>query len=80
MSDTNLIHDQVKLIVAKIFDVPLQDISNDFGIDSCEQWDSITHLKLVASIEDQFQIQLSPEEQTDMLTVELIEHVLNGRV
>ena len=80
MSDTNLIHDQVKLIVAKIFDVPLQDISSDFGIDSCEQWDSITHLKLVASIEDQFQIQLSPEEQTDMLTLELIEHVLNGRV
>ena len=79
MSDTNLIHDQVKLIVAKIFDVPLQDISSDFGIDSCEQWDSITHLKLVTSIEDQFQIQLSPEEQTDMLTVELIEHVLNGR-
>ena len=80
MSDTNLIHDQVKLIVAKIFDVPLQDISNDFGIDSCEQWDSITHLKLVASIEDQFQIQLSPEEQTDMLTLELIEHVLNEKV
>ena len=80
MFDKNLIHDQVISIVAKLFDVPPQNISSDFGIDSCEQWDSITHLKLVASIEDQFQIQLSPEEQTDMLTVELIEHVLNGRV
>lgn len=63
---------EIKLILSKLFEIPMHDISDNFDIDCCEKWDSISHLKLIASIEDRFGINLSPEEQSDMLTFGII--------
>ncbi len=49
---------------------PLQ-VTDTLSPDDCEQWDSLTHLKLVAAIEQELDVELSPEEQAEMLSFEL---------
>lgn len=58
-------------IYSDILGVPSSQVTDTLSPDDCEQWDSLTHLKLVAAIEQELNVELSPEEQAEMLSFEL---------
>jgi len=71
--------ERVAEIVATIFNVP----ANTIDLNSCpatiENWDSMGHLMLVLELEQQFDIQLAPEEVEKLTSVGSIVEVLQHK-
>jgi len=71
---------QLKRIMSDILEVSLDNINEDSSPDNIEQWDSLSHIKLVMAIEAEFEVKLSPEDMTDMLSVKLIKIILEQKI
>ena len=61
--------DKVHSIVAKVFSIPISDISDESGPETIESWDSFNGLVLVDDLENHFNIKFSISEITDVKTV-----------
>ncbi|MCC7495990.1 MAG: acyl carrier protein [Bryobacterales bacterium] len=64
--------DQIRSIIADLFGIPLEQVLAETSPDTVDQWDSIQHLNLVLALEHAFNLQFTPEEMEQMLSVELI--------
>ena len=71
--DLNL---KLREIFSMLLDEPVSNIGPKTSPDSNEKWDSLMHINLVAAIEEEFGVQISPEEQFDMMSVELVEDIV----
>lgn len=58
-------------IAADVFQVPESSLSAASTPDTVESWDSLHHLQLVLALEQEFGIQISPEEIEQLLSIEL---------
>ena len=65
-----------KEVISKVLGIPTVEINNDSSPDSIEKCDSLSHRKLVMAIESEFNVELSPEDSMDMLSVKLIRIIL----
>ena len=63
---------RVQRILADIFQVPVEQITLMWSPETIENWDSITHLNVVLAIEQEFGVQILPEEFEQLLSVEQI--------
>jgi acyl carrier protein len=68
--------DKLKRIVADVLEADPGDIGSDFSMDSVEQWDSLRHMTLVLSIEDEFNISIPDEEAANITSWPLIRLVV----
>ena len=70
--------DDIKLkdVISNVLGVPIEEINDDSSPDSLDKWDSLSHIKLVMAIESEFEVELSPEDSMDMLSVKLIRIIL----
>ncbi len=41
-----------------------------FSRDNTAQWDSIGHMRLIAALEDKFEVEFEPEEMIDIISFE----------
>jgi acyl carrier protein len=55
---------------------PIELVTPESTPDTIEGWDSIAHLNLVLALEQEFGIQLLPEEIEQLLSVELVAALL----
>lgn len=62
---------KVLAIAADVFQVPESSLSPSSTPDTVETWDSLHHLGLVLALEQEFGIQISPEEIEQLLSIEL---------
>ncbi len=59
---------EIKKLIGKIFDIDVLNISEDKIVpDNIEKWDSMGHLNLITSLEEDFSIEFEPEEIVEML-------------
>ena len=49
-------------IFKKVFGVELNQLNDSFTFQSIEKWDSLTHLTLIAELEEEFTIILTTED------------------
>jgi len=49
-------------------------------IDNIDQWDSLSHIRLVMAIEMEFKVKLTPDDMMDMLSVKLIKMILEEKI
>jgi acyl carrier protein len=49
-------------IVADILDLRPDDIDDDFGPAVTDRWDSLSHLRIVTAVEEEFGVQFSMDE------------------
>ena len=59
-------------MLSDLFDTDPDEIDLDTSPDTIVAWDSIGHIRLIASIEEKYDLTIPPEEQVDMLNVDLI--------
>ena len=64
MSDEN--DRRIDELVSKILKMPLAEISRDMTPESVKDWDSLNHLVLVVALEEEFVIDIEPEEIIEM--------------
>ena len=70
--------DDIKLkeVLSNVLGVSIEEINDDSSPDNLDKWDSLSHIKLVMAIESEFEVELSPEDSMDMLSVKLIRMIL----
>jgi acyl carrier protein len=62
-----------------VFQVPLDEVQAESSPDTIPNWDSLQHLNLVLAIEQEFNVQFSPEEIEQLLSVELVAALLEEK-
>ena len=66
----------LKNVLAILFKVDIDEINDDSSMDNVERWDSLSHLKLVLALEDEFKISFTEEESIEILSFGLIKEVM----
>lgn len=70
------IDERVRNIVAALFNVPIEDVGPQSSPETIENWDSMGHLMLTLELEQQFGVQIAPEDGEKMTSVAAIEETL----
>jgi acyl carrier protein len=71
---------RLRQVVSDMLEVDIDNINENSSSDNIEQWDSLSHIKLVMAIEVEFNVKLTPEEMMDMLSVKLIKNILEDKM
>jgi acyl carrier protein len=66
-------------IIAAMLHIPLEGITDQLTMSEVETWDSLQHMSLIASLEQEFGVELTFEEIVSMQSVAEIKHVLRGK-
>lgn len=66
----------LKEIFSTILGVEVSDIGPDLSPDTCSKWDSLHHIHIVTAIEQEFGVELSVEQQVEILTFDLAHEVV----
>ena len=60
--------DKIRALFAIILRIKPEEIFDESSPQTLNNWDSLNHLNLIASFEDEFSIDIEPEEISDMMT------------
>jgi acyl carrier protein len=74
--DRDKLESELKELLADMLDLEEDEIDNDTSPDTVPEWDSLAHIRLMAALEEKYDITLPPEEQVEMLTFELVVDVM----
>jgi acyl carrier protein len=66
-------------VMSKVFSVPKESLSGDSSMESIENWDSLTHLELVTSIEDAFNVKIDVSDIINMTSISSIMKILEDK-
>ncbi len=72
--------ERTRQIVADLFDLPQEQIAPGSSPDTIEGWDSLQHLNLTLALEQEFDLQFTPEEIEQLLSVELVVDLLEEKL
>ena len=72
--------DRVKQIMADVLDLDPRAIDGYTAMDNIESWDSLTHINLCLSLEQDFEVAFTVTEMEAMLTYDAIVRVLNEKL
>jgi acyl carrier protein len=67
-------------LMSNVFEIPVEEISEDSSLDSIESWDSLRHLNLILAIEEEFGITIPDEEVGNLINYKLIELIINEQL
>ena len=71
---------EIKKIMASVFLVDENEISDDISQSNFEKWESLQHLILIVDIESEFGVSFEPEEIVEMTSLKLIEKYLDKKL
>ena len=66
------VESRVFTILSNIFNEPIEKINKKSSPDTIASWDSLSHMKFVIALEEEFNIEFSDDQIVDMISVELI--------
>jgi acyl carrier protein len=66
-------------VFSDVFQVPLDQLTMQSSPETIPTWDSLQHLNLVLALEQEFNIQFTPEEVEQLLSVEVAATVLEEK-
>ena len=61
----NKVEEQIKNVMSAVFEIPVEQIKDDSSPDTIESWDSLKHMNLIISLEDEFTIEFTDREIRD---------------
>ena len=68
--------EKLKSVMATVLDIDPSEIDGDSSMDTIEAWDSIKHMDLVLSLEEEFGVSVPDEEAGDLTSYALIKLVM----
>ena len=70
-------NEKIKAIMAKAFEVPENQITEDTSQDTLDTWDSLHHIKMIVFLEREFNIIIPDEDVGKMISYKLVELIVN---
>ena len=64
--------ERMKGVMAVVFDVQAKDIDDNASPDSIGNWDSLRHMNLIVSLEEEFNITFDDDDIANMLNYKLV--------
>ena len=71
--------DRVQTVFSDVFQIAREQVGPDSSPDTIPNWDSLQHLNLVLALEQEFEVQFTPEEIEQLLSVELVAALLEEK-
>ena len=71
---TNL--EKLDKIFVEVFGAKIEDMNDNYGKDTVDEWDSVHQLSLTSSIEDDFDIMLDVEDIIGCTSYEAVKEIL----
>ncbi len=63
--------------MAKVFEIPIEKITDQANMDNTENWDSIHHVQMIVFLEREFDIIIPDEVVGNLISFKLIETEIN---
>lgn len=60
------VEEKIRKIMAEVLEISEDEIDEDSAIGDFPKWDSLNHLKIIATIEKEFGIQFTPDVLMDI--------------
>ena len=64
--------DKIKMIMARGFEMKIEDFPAEINQSTVDNWDSLRHLNLIIELEEAFDKSFEPEEIGEMTSMEKI--------
>ena len=77
---TNTIEDRIKNIMSAVFGLSIDKITDDSSPDTIVSWDSLKHMNLIASLEEEFAVEFTDDEIIEMMSYLLIKEILKAAI
>lgn len=74
------VSERVRRIVSDVFAVPIDQVTDESSPESIEAWDSMAHLNLVLSLEQEFAITFDLNEIAELTSVPAIVDRIASRI
>jgi acyl carrier protein len=71
--------DRVRRTAADVLGQPLDAVRPASTRDDLPGWDSLAHVNLVLALEQEFDVQFTPEEMMEMLSIELVAMLIDEK-
>jgi len=71
--------DRIKGVMAAIFEVTVEEITDESSPDNIESWDSLKHMNLIVGLEEEFGVLFTDEEILEMMNYDLIKVILKEK-
>ena len=65
-------NEKLKEILALILEIDVRDINDSTSFDVIDTWDSMSHMNIILSIEEEFNIKISDEVALDLTSYPLL--------
>jgi acyl carrier protein len=66
-------------IFAEVFSIPEKTVNDSLDLRDISSWDSMSHMMLIARLEEEFSVELTGDEIADFRTVNDVREALNRR-
>ena len=70
------IDEKLRGIFSMVLDISHENIDAAITPDTCENWDSLAQVTIIAAIEDAFSVIISPDEQFELISFDLAGDIL----
>ena len=71
--------DALTKVFAEEFSLPASELNDDSSPDTVDEWDSLAAMRLVAAIEETFNVRLTTVEMMKMRTIGIARSVLQAK-
>lgn len=71
--------EQLKRIMAGVFNCAPEDVPDDADLDTLDAWDSLHHLELMLELEAEFALRIPAEAMAELVSLDRIEGYLHDR-
>lgn len=72
--------EKIRKIIAETFKIKESEITPQTNMKDIDSWDSLTHMELIVSLEDEFEIEFTADEIMEMTDVEKIEKIVGEKI
>lgn len=73
------VEERTRQLVAEVFGLPLESVTRATSHETVEEWDSLSVLNILMSVEAEFGVAVSPEEAANFVSVDKILATLESK-
>jgi acyl carrier protein len=76
----NQINERIRNVMAVVFGIEVDQIKDNAEPGLIETWDSLRHMNLIVALEEEFEINFTDNEITELLNLELINSIISEKL
>jgi acyl carrier protein len=74
----NKIEDRIKCVMSAVLEISADEINDESSPNSIESWDSLKYINLIVALEEEFEIEFTDNEISEMINFSLIKEIIKS--